>query len=67
MTPVKSSTIEAVDHDPARKVMTVRFKSGATYTYHGVGADHYAALIGAKSIGTHFSQHIRNRFKATKV
>ncbi|NEU94802.1 KTSC domain-containing protein [Bradyrhizobium uaiense] len=67
MKPVKSSTIEAVGHDPDRKVLTVRFNSGATYTYEGVSADQHSALMGAKSVGTHFSQHIRNRFKATKA
>lgn len=67
MQPVKSSSIEAVGHDPDRKRLSVRFKSGETYHYDGVTADHHASLIGAKSVGTHFQQHIRNRFKATKA
>ncbi|VIO73884.1 KTSC domain-containing protein [Bradyrhizobium ivorense] len=67
MKPVESSSIEAVGHDPDRKVLTVRFKNGSTYEYHGVTVDHHTDLMGAKSVGGHFSQHIRNRFKATKA
>lgn len=67
MKPVESSSISTVGHDPGRKRLTVQFKSGETYHYDGVTADHHAALIGAKSVGAHFQKHIRNRFKATKA
>jgi hypothetical protein len=67
MTPVKSSSIEAVAHDPANKTMTVRFTSGGTYQFEGVTAAQHAELVGAKSVGTHFHQNIRGKFKAVKL
>ncbi len=67
MKPVESSSIAAVGHDPGRRVLSIRFKSGETYHYQDVGEDVHAALIGAKSVGSHFQKHIRNRFKAIKA
>lgn len=67
MTPVKSSSIEAIAHDPAQQVLTVRFRNGGAYRYDGVTAGQHAALMRADSIGTHFAQHIRNQFPATKL
>lgn len=67
MTPVKSSSIEAVAHDPAQHALTIRFRNGTLYRYDGVTADQHAALMRADSIGAHFAQHIRNQFPATKL
>lgn len=67
MKPVESRSIAAVGHDPGRRVLSIRFKSGETYHYQDVGEHHHAALIGAQSIGAHFQKHIRNRFKGTKA
>ncbi|MDB5611339.1 MAG: hypothetical protein JWP25_8239 [Bradyrhizobium sp.] len=67
MTPVRSSSIEAIAHDPASKTMTVKFNNGGTYLFEGVTAAQHADLMGAKSIGTHFHKNIRGKFKASKV
>lgn len=67
MTPVKSESLAAVAHDPATKTLTVMFKNGGKYAYAGVSAADHATLMKAKSIGTHFQQAIRSRFKSTKV
>lgn len=66
MTPVKSGSIESVGHDPATGILSVKFKSGQTYQYEGVSADHAAKLTGAESIGRHFMEHVRGSFKAVK-
>jgi hypothetical protein len=66
MTPVKSSSLAFVDHDPASGVLSVKFKSGETYTYAGVSADHHAKLMSADSIGSHFQKHIRSKFEGKK-
>lgn len=67
MTPVKSSSVAAIGHDPATKTLTVQFNNGGKYAFAGVSAGDHATLMKAKSIGTHFQQSIRNRFKSTKV
>ena len=67
MTPVKSSSIASIAHDPATKTLSVKFTSGETYKYAGVSADQHKKLMGADSIGTHFQQSIRSKFKATKI
>ncbi len=59
-TPVTSSTIASIGHDPHQQVMAVQFKNGSLYHYHGVSADAHQALVGAKSIGQHFGQHFRS-------
>lgn len=67
MTPVKSSSIEAIGHDPARARLTVKFKSGESYRYEGVSVEQHAKLLTAKSIGQHFHGNILGKFKATKL
>lgn len=63
MTPVDSSSIAAVGHDPATSTLKVQFKSGDTYHYKGVSADAHASLLKAKSIGSHFQTHVRPKYK----
>jgi KTSC domain len=67
LTPVKSSSIEAVAHDPAQKTMTVKFTSGGTYRYEGVTAAQHAELMRAGSVGTHFHKNILGKFTASKI
>lgn len=67
MTPVKSSSIDAIGHAPATNALTVRFKSGETYRYDGVSPAQHAKFVGAASVGKHFQNHILPKFKATKV
>jgi hypothetical protein len=59
LTPVKSGSIAAIGHDAERNVLAVQFKGGGLYHYPNVTAQAHAALIGAKSIGSHFGQHFR--------
>lgn len=60
-TPVKSSSISSVAHDPKKNELHVKFTSGATYVYSGVDAAKHQALMGAKSIGSHLNQHITKK------
>jgi hypothetical protein len=64
---VTSTSIVSVGHDPATDILEIEFPGGRIYQYVGVKAEDVAALIKAPSIGKHFSQHIRNGFKAVKV
>ena len=67
-TPVNSSSLASVGHDPETNTLEIEFKNGGVYRYAGVSAEDHAALIGSSSIGAHFHQRIRNGgFVTTKV
>lgn len=66
-TPVKSSNIKSVGHDPATKTLEVEFNSGGVWRYADVPAEKHQALIGADSIGKHFGQHIKGVHAGTKA
>jgi len=47
--------------------MTVQFHSSSVpYDFHGIEPEHHAALVGADSIGSHFHQHIKGKFKHSR-
>ena len=57
--PVQSSNVRSIGHDPHRNVLEVEFHSGRVYEYSDVNADEHAALLGASSIGSHFSNILK--------
>lgn len=67
LTPVKSTNIKAIGHDPASKKLVVQFNSGAAHAYEGVSADDHAALMAATdSHGKHFNANIIKKFPSSK-
>ena len=64
LVPVKSSNVEAIGHDPNANELTVKYKSGGVYVYHGVTAEQHAALMAAPSIGGHLHKHIKPHAKS---
>lgn len=58
--PVKSSAIEAIGYDAPKSELHVRFHGGSTHIYSRVSSDAHVALVSARSIGKHFSKHIRS-------
>lgn len=62
MPSVKSSAITHVDYNSTNGEMYVTFKQGHTYTYYSVPKDIYAELISAKSVGTYFNDHVRDKY-----
>lgn len=61
LTPVTSSNIEAMGHNPITLVLSVKFKSGKTYDYANVPTRLYDELLKADSIGSAFSTHIKSQ------
>ena len=63
LTPVESSQIAAIGHDPATNTLAIRFKAkngpGSLSHYNNVSADDFAEFQGAKSIGAHFGKVIK--------
>lgn len=64
--PVASSNIRSVGYDPNEKTLAIEFKDGAVYHYHDCEKDVHEALIGAKSVGSHFHANIKGNYKYTK-
>lgn len=65
-TPVASSNIASVGHDPETNTLEVEFKNGGVYQYEGVSADEHGALASADSIGSHFHKNIKSRYQGVK-
>jgi len=66
--PVQSSNIASIGHDADRNVLEVEFKdSGRIYEYGNVNVDEAAALLRAKSVGSHFANIIRPVKPATLI
>jgi hypothetical protein len=62
-TAVESTTLAAVDYDPAAQMLWLEFRSGAVYCYGDVPLAVYQALLTAPSKGAYFNRHIRGRFE----
>lgn len=63
MTPVKSSQIAAIGHDPETNTLAIQFPakagSGSIYHYSNFTAEDFAAFSAAESKGAHFGKHIK--------
>ena len=78
MTPVQSSQIHSIGHDPETNTMQVRFLAGrgeqrgpgALYQYTGVSAEDFAAFEKAESKGSYFGKVFKpaqDRYPFTRV
>lgn len=65
MTDIRSSNIEAVGYD--RGELHVRFKGGGHYVYFDVPSDVHRALMRADSTGSHFHEHVKEKFTYRKL
>ena len=54
MTPVDSSHLAEVGHDPTSRTMHVTFKNGDTYEYQNVAAHEHQAMMSSPSPGQYF-------------
>ena len=66
-TPVSSSHIVSVGHDPVTSTLEVEFRGGGVYRYESVPAADHAALMAADSVGKHFHENVRNLYRGAKV
>ena len=67
LVPVTSSNIDSIGYDPDKNELHVCFRNGAYYIYPDVSPDQHAALMAAKSIGSHFHAHVKSSVKGRKV
>lgn len=66
-TPIESTMLEGFHHDPDSRVLTVKYRNGATYQHDDVGAEKVEALQGAASPGRFFNDKIRNNHPGRKI
>ena len=61
LSPVTSSQIAAIGHDPASNTLAIQFKSGKAPVYHyaNVDAELFEQFRTADSIGSFFYKHIK--------
>jgi D-arabinose 5-phosphate isomerase GutQ len=63
LSPVESSQIHSIGHDPETNTLAICFKSkagaGSTYHYANFTAEDFAKFKAAESIGSHFGKHIK--------
>lgn len=60
MTPVESSNIAAIGHNPQTSILHVQFKGGKTYEYKNVNTELFQQLLTAESIGSFFAKNIKS-------
>ena len=62
-TPVKSSNVKSIAHDPATGTLEVAFLNGSVYQYDGVPASIHDALLETHekggSVGGHFDRTVK--------
>jgi KTSC domain len=64
---VTSSNLRSVAYDEDDEMLEIIFKDGGTYRYHALPAYIYQNLMNALSKGKYFHQHIKDRYRTTKV
>lgn len=62
MQQVKSTQIESVGYDVAKKKLRVKFQRGAMYEYSDVPAETYTQFTAAESAGKFFGAQIKGKF-----
>lgn len=67
MYPVTSSQLSYIGYDEDTKELFITFKNGSTYRYENVPMHVFHELKHTKSVGTYFSDSIKNIYKFTKI
>ena len=62
-----SNVIQRFEYRPAEQTLQVLFVSGRCYAYHDVPAETADAMRRAFSKGEYFNQHIRDRYRFTRL
>jgi hypothetical protein len=62
-TPVKSSQIVSVGHDPEKDILEIEFRGGGVYQYPNFPAEKHAEMMASDSVGKYFHANIRSNPK----
>ncbi len=66
-TRVRSSNISSIGYAADTRTLEVEFNSGSIYQYSRVPESVYNALMGARSHGSYFNDHIRDTYPTRQV
>jgi KTSC domain len=66
-TPVISSNIAAIGHDPDSETLEIEFNNGAVYSYSGVPLGEYEGFMSADSKGTYLNVNIKGRYPYVRL
>ncbi len=66
-TPVQSKEIAVVGYDAKKSILEIVFRRGGVYHYEGVPAAVHQQLMKAPSLGTYFTQNIKDSYSYKKV
>ncbi len=64
---VQSSALSAIGYDRDKRILAVRFKSGAVHHYSGVPESEMIALYTAPSLGSHFAFNIKSKYESARM
>ena len=64
---VDSSMIHRLGYEANKREMHAKFNTGKRYKYRNVSPRTYARLKSAESIGTHFNEHIKDKYRFEKL
>lgn len=67
LTPVRSTAVAAIGHDPETQELHVEYASGARYVYPGVSVEHHNVLLAAPSVGSHLNRIVRTLGKPRRL
>lgn len=67
LTPVKSSTLQAIGFYEAKEELVVEFKGGAQYLYKKVPKPTFDSLMNAESHGKFFHSTIKGKHEFVKI
>lgn len=62
--PVDSTAIASIEYT---QILDIKFRSGASYRYHGVPDAVYLDFVNSDSKGKFFQENIRNRYRFERM
>ncbi len=65
--PVQSTEIALIGYDAQKLLLEITFRRGGVYRYRGIPPEIYQKLMDAPSIGTYFSENIKEVYEFVKV
>lgn len=64
---MQSCNLRSVSYDESRKNLEIEFHSGIIYQYQNVPSKIHADLMNATSVGSFFTDKIKNSFRSIRL
>lgn len=63
---VQSTNVGKVGYEPDSRTMTVEYRNGLVYSYHGVPQEIYNGAKDSESIGSYISRNVKGRYETVR-